>query len=182
MNEKVGLDISYVNLTLAKQRNPEGLMLVQADAEYIPFRTGVFGAIIIVDLLHHVPSPQCVLKETARILESKGKLFVYDTCIDGLTPIFPLAMLTQMFYTKMGSGIEHFGPSLNNVTRWLVESGFKIVNISGSFIRYISAVLTSFAERINVHMPRLPISAIDSKLVTLFKKFPIKFKVVAVRT
>jgi hypothetical protein len=84
----------------------------------------------------------------------------------------------------MGNGIEHFGPSLNNVTRWLVESGFKIVNISGngSFIRYISAVLTSFAERINVHMPRLLISAIDSKLVTLFKKFPIKFKVVAVRT
>jgi ubiquinone/menaquinone biosynthesis C-methylase UbiE len=100
VNEKVGLDISYVNLTLAKQRNPEGLMLVQADAEYIPFRTGVFGAIIIVDLLHHVPSPQCVLKETARILESKGKLFVYDMCIDGLTPIFPLAMLTQMFIQK----------------------------------------------------------------------------------
>jgi len=184
VNEKVGLDISLVNLMLAKQRSSE-LMLVQADAEHIPFRPGIFDAIIIIDLLHHVPSPHSLIKETAGILKVGGKLFVYDASIDGVMPIIPLAMLIQKISERIGSRIEHFGPSLNEVTRWLTETGFKIVNISGegSFIRYVNAVLTSFSKRINFSLPlRLPISAIDHKVARLLEKFPIKFKVVAVRT
>jgi ubiquinone/menaquinone biosynthesis C-methylase UbiE len=173
VKEKVGLDISQVNLMLAKRRSSE-LMLVQADAEHIPFRQSIFDAIIIVDLLHHVPNPHRVIKEATEILRVGGKLLVYDACIDGVIPIIPLAIALEKISEKMGSKIEHFGPSLNDVTKWL--DGFKIVNISGegSFIRYLNAVLRSFSKRINLlPLSSVPaISAIDYKIAHLLKKIP----------
>lgn len=181
--KKVGLDISLANLMLAKQRSSE-LVLVQADAEHTPFKRALFDVVVMVDLLHHVPNSHAVIEEAARILKSGGKLFIFDSCVDGVMPIYPFAMLTQKIIEKVGQHIEHFGPSLEDVVKWLIEADFKIVSLfgEGSFIRYVNSILTSLSKRAKI--PQLlvgEIPRVNNGVEHLFKRFPIKFGGVAIK-
>lgn len=182
-NEKIGLDISHINLIIARAQNSK-LMLVQADAEQVPFREQVFDAVLIVDLLHHVPKPSAVIKEVSRILRKDGQLFIWDACVDGVKPIYPVAMFVQKISEKMDN-IEHFGPSLRQVNRWLKQNDFRVMKKfgEGSFIGYMGSILESFLKRIKIspsHHARRTLITMDNKFETsIFKNFPLKFGIMA---
>jgi SAM-dependent methyltransferase len=179
------LDVSLGNLIIAKNRSSV-LSLVRGDAEHLPFRQAVFGAILIVDLLHHIPDPHIVIKEVAGIIVNGGTLFMWDACANGIMPIYPLAILAQQCSWKIGLMIEHLGPDLNDIIMWLAESGFTILNVigEGTFIRFIGSLLDSFCKRLKIPLPFTItkfLSSIDQKATRLFKKFPIKFGIVAIK-
>ena len=54
------------------------LRLERCDAKQLPFAAGSFAAIISNSIVHHIPEPEKVLAEMARVLQPGGALFVRD--------------------------------------------------------------------------------------------------------
>lgn len=70
----VGVDLSADQLRLARQRAPEGVELIQADATYLPFEDASFDA-VACSLLHtDVEDFALVCREAARVLKPGGRL------------------------------------------------------------------------------------------------------------
>ncbi len=76
--ERYGLQVVYSNLSTAKRPH------LQAEASCLPFREGLFDAVICSELLEHVMNPPTVLSEIHRILRKGGTLLI---CIPFLTRI-----------------------------------------------------------------------------------------------
>jgi SAM-dependent methyltransferase len=49
---------------------------VIADAQYLPFRSSVFDAVLCTELLEHVPAPQAVLREIGRVTSPGGTIYL----------------------------------------------------------------------------------------------------------
>jgi ubiquinone/menaquinone biosynthesis C-methylase UbiE len=54
------------------------VILQQADAKDLPFPTGAFGAVLSNSIVHHIPEPQRVVAEMARMCRAGGLLFIRD--------------------------------------------------------------------------------------------------------
>lgn len=63
---------------LAQARRKDGLTLVQGSATALPFLDGAFDLVVCVDALHHLPEPERVVEEVARVLRPGGRLFIQD--------------------------------------------------------------------------------------------------------
>ncbi|MEX2671557.1 MAG: methyltransferase domain-containing protein [Phycisphaeraceae bacterium] len=81
----LGVDASWEMLRLAQQRRhaaPPSLakrMLFQlADVKALPLLAGNFDAVICNTILHHIPEPQQLLREAARVLRPGGLLLIRD--------------------------------------------------------------------------------------------------------
>lgn len=48
------------------------------DAKKMPFGNGSFGAVISNSIVHHIPRPESVLGEIARVVKAGGAIFVRD--------------------------------------------------------------------------------------------------------
>jgi SAM-dependent methyltransferase len=69
-----GVDLSSDQLRLARRRAPQGVDLVQADANQLPFEDAAFDA-IACSLLHtDVDDFALVLREAARVLRPGGRM------------------------------------------------------------------------------------------------------------
>jgi len=68
--ERFGLDVTYANLSLAK--NPH----VGTDAAKLPFREGSFDYVICSELLEHVPDPVSVIREIHCVLKRRGVVVI----------------------------------------------------------------------------------------------------------
>lgn len=93
----IGFDIAWGLVERAIQESirknlTENLYYFVADAENIPLKSGVFDAIIIYGVLHHVSDPQKVLKEGARILKENGLYFGHENAKSVFRFIFDLLM------------------------------------------------------------------------------------------
>ena len=70
----------------------EGRPTACADATRLPFRDSAFDAVLVRDLLHHVPARSQVLSEIARVLKPGGRFAVIEP--NGRNPIIAaMAML-----------------------------------------------------------------------------------------
>jgi ubiquinone/menaquinone biosynthesis C-methylase UbiE len=54
------------------------LRLERCDAKQLPFAAASFAAVISNSIVHHIPEPEAVLAEMARVLQPGGALFVRD--------------------------------------------------------------------------------------------------------
>lgn len=66
-----GIDPSLSMLALARER---GVEVVAGVGEELPFRDGVFGAVLLVVTLCFVDDPEAVVRESARVLRNGGLL------------------------------------------------------------------------------------------------------------
>jgi ubiquinone/menaquinone biosynthesis C-methylase UbiE len=79
----VAVDGAAQMLELAR-RNVDALNLAdrielrQCDAKAMPFKDGVFEAVVSNSIVHHIPDPAIVLKEMVRLVAPGGTLFVRD--------------------------------------------------------------------------------------------------------
>jgi len=74
----VGVDISK-NILLEAKRKLQGgceVVLVQADADYLPFPDGIFDVVFAVTLLQNMPSPTATLREMFRVANSQAIILV----------------------------------------------------------------------------------------------------------
>jgi len=69
----VGIDLAEGMLELARQRL-DGVELLRADAEELPFDDTSFDAVTGGFVINHLPDPQRALAEAARVLVSGGQL------------------------------------------------------------------------------------------------------------
>ena len=68
----VGLDQSPEMLAEARRRVPEGVQLVEGDAERLPFGDASFDALTFTYLLRYVDDPAAALRELARVVRPRG--------------------------------------------------------------------------------------------------------------
>jgi len=71
--QTVGLDINKWALAKARIHAPKA-QLIQADAEYLPFRKSAFSTITFFEVLEHMDNPKHVFREICRILDNSGIL------------------------------------------------------------------------------------------------------------
>jgi ubiquinone/menaquinone biosynthesis C-methylase UbiE len=96
----LGIDISHQLLIKAKERaNSSGNVLVlQADADHLPFKNAFFDAIFAFTVLQNMPKPIESLKELKRVARPDGRIVV-----TGLKKAFPLNTFVD---TLEGSGMK----------------------------------------------------------------------------
>jgi ubiquinone/menaquinone biosynthesis C-methylase UbiE len=89
VREVVGVDRVPELLALARERAPENATFVEADATHLPYAEGEFDLAGTLRTLHHVPRPELVAAELARVTKVGGRVLV----IDQLAPVDPLDAL-----------------------------------------------------------------------------------------
>ena len=89
VREVVGVDRVPELLALARERAPENATFVEADATHLPYDEGEFDLAGTLRTLHHVPRPELVAAELARVTKVGGLVLV----IDQLAPVDPLDAL-----------------------------------------------------------------------------------------
>ncbi len=73
-----GVDISGAMVDRARERLGGSVRLFRADAESLPFAEGSFDAVIMNDVLHHVPDASRAAFEAWRVLGRDGVLVMGD--------------------------------------------------------------------------------------------------------
>jgi SAM-dependent methyltransferase len=88
VREVVGVDRVPELLALARKRAEalENVEFVEADATHLPFEDGSFDLAATLRTLHHVPRPELIVAELARVTRTDGRVLV----IDQLGPVDPL--------------------------------------------------------------------------------------------
>ena len=67
-----GCDLSPENLAVARKGNGEVQPLVRADAQVLPFASASLDAVVILEAIYFLPSPQKFMEEVKRVLRPGG--------------------------------------------------------------------------------------------------------------
>jgi SAM-dependent methyltransferase len=131
------VQVLYANLTLDKRPD------VQADAARTPFASGAFDAVVCTELLEHVPDPQPVLAEIARVLRPGG-----------------IVLITAPFLYPIHADPYDFGRYTDTYWRhMLATQGFTQVRVESQ--GYFFAVLTGMVKHVlNQLLPTGPAGAL----------------------
>ncbi len=124
--EKVGskgkifeMDISFNMLKIAKMKNPK--LILQGDAESMPFSSSSFDTIIFLNAFPHFRNKKVVLKESFRILKEGGKLFILHT--------FPREEVNSFHKNYGGIIAEDILPENPEIISMLEEENFSKIRI-----------------------------------------------------
>ncbi|CAB1127806.1 putative Methyltransf_11 domain-containing protein [Candidatus Hydrogenisulfobacillus filiaventi] len=74
----VGVDASPALLEAARARVPDGDFRLMPDSGRIPAADGEFTAVVVLGVLHHVPTVSRYLAELGRVLAPGGRLFLRE--------------------------------------------------------------------------------------------------------
>jgi len=89
VGDVVGVDRVRELLALARERAPGNVTFVEADATHLPYEAGEFDLTGTLRTLHHVPRPELVVAELARVTRPGGRVLV----VDQVAPVDPLDAL-----------------------------------------------------------------------------------------
>ena len=73
----VGLDLSRRLLLRGRAASP-GVQFVTGDAERLPFAAGTFAGVLLSGVVHHLPNPERLARETHRVLRPGGRFLAFD--------------------------------------------------------------------------------------------------------
>ncbi|MGA2699453.1 MAG: methyltransferase domain-containing protein [Methanoregula sp.] len=117
-----GLDASASLLATAAERTMayrHQCSLVRGDLLNVPFKDGSFSACRIDRVLQHIPDPEQVIRELARVLEPGGTLVAFDNDWDtlsiGTSDTNVSARLTRFWSDSFASG--RIGKDLGGIFR-----------------------------------------------------------------
>lgn len=91
VREVVGVDRVPELLELARERAPANAEFVEADATKLPFDDGSFDLACTLRTLHHVPHPDLIVAELARVTRPRGRVLVVDQ-LGHVDPLESLAL------------------------------------------------------------------------------------------
>jgi ubiquinone/menaquinone biosynthesis C-methylase UbiE len=139
--ERIGLDISARQLS--KTRGVDGrIQLIRGDVEYLPFEARSIDYVLAFGLLHHLPNQEKGLDEMRRVLKRSGYLFIMDSNLDGLGPVYPIWRLTIFGYNLRGRFAEGMYPKLCRLEQYLNQKGFSLeIGTEQSFLFSLSCLL-----------------------------------------
>lgn len=78
VGEVVGVDAAEEYVAAAREHAPPGTTFVTGDAASLPFAYGDFDLVGCVRVLHHVPRPELVVAELARVTRPGGRILLAD--------------------------------------------------------------------------------------------------------
>jgi ubiquinone/menaquinone biosynthesis C-methylase UbiE len=110
-----GIDISTAQLAACRDRNrPTGrlLRLALGEAETLPFRDGIFDAVLSIGGFNHFNDPEQALREMVRVVRPGGTIVISDE-LPNLTD--------RMLFRKLG---------MPGVDRWIVA---RLMNLGDEF-------------------------------------------------
>lgn len=129
----IGADLTPILLERARRLSEgiDGLTFVEADARALPFPERTFDVVVMHTLLCHVPEPESVLAEAARVLRPGGWLAVFDgdyaTASVALNDHDPL----QCCVEKIVANLVHDPWIVRRLTTLGERAGFEIVSFRG---------------------------------------------------
>jgi SAM-dependent methyltransferase len=126
----IGIDIEWPLLRTA--RTYLGNAVAAAAADHLPFRDAVFDAVVMTEVLEHLPSPARTLAEIHRVLRLEGRLVLS-------TP----NKRVSRFARVPGHTREY---TYEELKRLLFEAGFEITEHTGSTIPYLPRYKRSLAK------------------------------------
>lgn len=148
----IGVDISSSLLYILKRRN-SSIMLIEVDAEILPFKKESFNSIVMGEVLEHLLDPFSALKECFRLLSKDGVLVItIPTASRFLPTINPLIWLDQILgiWNREIIGIRptvirhisgklfyHTNFTYNEIENLLTKVGFKIIYICSDSPKWI---------------------------------------------
>lgn len=119
----VGLDVTDEMLWEATAvAGAPNFLLVEADAQELPFRSGQFDLVTCVRALHHVRRPEASLAEMRRVLREDGRLLV----VDNLTYEEPGLARRHNELETLRDPSHHCTFSLGALRSLLEASGFEV--------------------------------------------------------
>ena len=79
-----GVDPAPAMLAVARRKcvDTPGVRFLAAGAERLPFVSGIFHAVVSLNVLHHLENPEWFLAECQRVLRPSGLLVLVDWCRD----------------------------------------------------------------------------------------------------
>ncbi len=78
VGQVVGVDASEEYVAAAREDAPPGCTFVVGDAAAVPFPYGDFDLVGCLRVLHHVPRPELVVAELARVTRPAGRILLAD--------------------------------------------------------------------------------------------------------
>jgi SAM-dependent methyltransferase len=135
----VGLDISPKLVALGMSKYP-GLVLIEGDAEKLPFESDSFDGVLLSGLVHHFPDPRRLAAEVARVLKPCGHFMAFDP--NRMNPFMWLYRdRTSPFYSPIGV-TENERPVLaGRVAQVFRDEGFRVRTdyLAGLAYRYVAS-------------------------------------------
>lgn len=100
----VGVDGSIGMLKRGASAKPANTCLVQADADYLPFRSEAFHALFSITLIQNLPNPRQTLNECYRVVKCKGVAVISvpkkDRRVESLTDALTKAKFISIHVVK----------------------------------------------------------------------------------
>jgi SAM-dependent methyltransferase/uncharacterized protein YbaR (Trm112 family) len=121
--DAVGIDISRVYPDVGRQRmGPNNQPhLVVGDVENLPFRAGVFDAVLCFDAFHHIPNRPAAMRRYERALKEQGRIVLLEPGGQHETAEVSVQVMDDYGIMEVGmeladvqsyiEGIETFGPA-----------------------------------------------------------------------
>ena len=93
--EVIGVDISKEMLRKAKRKtqNSSKIHLILADANFLPFRKGIFDTCVSINVINHIPNVDTFLKEIKHVIKPGG-FFIFNFP-NLLSPYLPVAIMVN---------------------------------------------------------------------------------------
>jgi len=132
----IGVDISQKLLALARKRNP-GVRFLRASAEKMPFKNGIFDAVLADSVLYHLTESNGAIREIHRVLTPGGRLCFIEAhqslarkLFDGITvsPVsrfVPYLRKRKEAYLAEREAITRWRTSEREFFQMLVREGFR---------------------------------------------------------
>ncbi len=178
-NNIIGLDISRGMLIEAKKKiinsTSYNVILVQGDAENIPFKDSSFDRVVSINMLEHLDNVSKSAKEMKRVVKNDGKLLIsipngnckFDTKIVQIlmrmiTPIFiKVACDKSISVSFVEEGLTHHKITINHLIKLFEDVGIKVENkgVMGFIPNEIPSSIASnwLLNKIEQTMEKIPI-------------------------
>lgn len=115
-----------------KKGDCTGIHFVEGDAMQLPFKDGLFDAVICIEVLMHLPDPAKAFREMSRVMRPKGSILVsYVRKYTGKHLKFAVSVRTGIYEKRHGKGtVDYRYDSLGDVKKFIKGTGLSIENVS----------------------------------------------------
>jgi len=150
----------------------KGLNVLCATLEKVNFRDGFFDAVVMSQVLEHLPSPKTALKEVKRVTKSKGRVYIYCPNVEGY-----LSKLFGKYWHGWHVPFHFYGFTKKTILQFANGAGFKVTKIDTiTPPHFFTTSLKSFlfGDSDNILAPIKRGKALDNPLVKVLFIPPLR--------
>ncbi len=106
-------------LNIAYKKLLPKVQLYHMDAYSMDFEDESFGAVFMIEAMHHVEDPKKILGEIGRVLISGGKIVLSDFNDKGMS-------IVDKVHKREGNEHTNLSKGLNVIKEWMVTHGYEV--------------------------------------------------------